>query len=134
MSNSRNHVQLIGHLGADPKMKEFQNGNKSVTLRMATSERYKVKDQWKTDTQWHQIVGWNKIAEQVSHQLKKGAHVLIEGKLIHRNYEDKTGKTRYITEIQLRQFVPFLNNKDTASNYKEDPAKSKINLAQQNRV
>ncbi len=132
MSNSRNHVQLIGHLGADPKMKECQNGNKNVTIRIATSEHYKVKNQWKTDTQWHQIVGWNRLAEQASHQLKKGTHVLIEGKLVHRNYEDKTGSTHYVTEIQLRGFVPLQRKVDPAANYKEDPAKSKINLAQQN--
>ena len=41
MSNMRNHVQLIGHLGADPEIKEFNEGRKLAPISMATNESYR---------------------------------------------------------------------------------------------
>src|SRR5690625_3748224 len=105
MSNLRNHVQLIGHLGANPEVKNFDNGGKVANFSLATSESYKVKDEWKEDTQWHRIVAWNRAADRVLDQLQKGSQVLIEGKLVHRSYEDKDGNTQYISEVQIQNFV-----------------------------
>ena len=41
MNNLRNRVQIIGHLGANPEIKELENGNKMTKLNIATNESYK---------------------------------------------------------------------------------------------
>lgn len=105
MSTLRNSVQLIGHLGADPKVKNLENGSKNVTLNIATNESYKVKGEWKEETQWHRVVAWNRTADRAEEYLKKGSFVLIEGKLTHRNYEDSKGETRFITEVRAQNFI-----------------------------
>ncbi len=100
MNQLRNRVQLIGHLGKDPEVRQFEGGNVKAQFSLATSETYKNnKGEKVTDTQWHQVICWGKLAETVSQWLDKGKQVAIEGKLTYRSYEDKQGVKRYITEV-----------------------------------
>ena len=73
---------------------------------VATNESYKnSKGEKVTDTQWHNVVAWGKTAEIVENYLAKGNEVAVEGKLIHRSYENKEGEKRYITEIKCNELV-----------------------------
>jgi len=106
MKNLRNQVQLIGHLGADPEMKEFSTGSNKVNMSVATSETYKNKSGERvTDTQWHQVIAWNGTAKYAHSYLTKGTEVMVQGKLVSRSYEDKEGKTKYITEVVADQLL-----------------------------
>ena len=67
---------------------------------MATKDEYKTKTGEKAeDTQWHFISAWGKMAEQIEAELKKGSFVSVEGRLTTRNYVDKNGQKKYVTEI-----------------------------------
>jgi len=105
MNTLRNKVQLIGHLGAEPEIKTTPAGNKVVNLRMATSEPYFSNGAWKEDTQWHTLVFWEKLAERAEKQLHKGSHIMLEGRLTYRNYEDVKGIKRYFTEVKVGNFI-----------------------------
>ena len=60
---SLNKVILIGRLGKDPEVTSFENGNKKISVTMATSERYRDRDQnWVEQTDWHNIVVWGNLA------------------------------------------------------------------------
>jgi single-stranded DNA-binding protein len=37
--------------------------------------------------------------------LKKGQEVIVEGKLIHQNYETKSGEKRFSTIIEASEFL-----------------------------
>lgn len=105
MNALSNQVQLIGHIGADPEILSFDSGQKA-SFRVATNESYKNgKGEWVTDTQWHSIVAWGKSSEIVEKLLKKGTQVAIYGKLVHRDYEDKDGNKKYITEVVMKDFM-----------------------------
>lgn len=107
MAGSVNKVILIGHLGADPETRTFQNGGKVCNLRLATSETWKDRNtgERREKTQWHSVVianeGLVRIAEQY---LRKGSKVYIEGKLETRKWQDQSGADRYTTEITLRPY------------------------------
>lgn len=106
MNSMRNRVSLIGKLGKDPEIKEFEQGNQMANFTMATNDYYKNnKGERVEDTQWHRIVAWGKTAGIVGKYVKKGRQVAIEGRLVHRSYEDKDGATRYITEIVAHEIV-----------------------------
>lgn len=105
MSNLRNSVQLIGHLGANPEVKNFDNGKKIVKMRIATRESYQINGEWKEETQWHHLVAWDSIADRAVGQLQKGDFLLIEGKLTHRSYENNKGEKGYITEVRIQNFI-----------------------------
>ena len=100
-----NQVTIIGNVGADPGIRELPNGEKVVTLRIATSESFKDKDsgEQKEITEWHTIVIYKPLAEIASQYVKKGSKVYILGKLKTRSWKDKDGATKYATEIIAKE-------------------------------
>jgi len=106
MNNLKNSVQLIGHLGKNPELMELEGGKKLAKLSIATKDIYNnAKGEKIVDTQWHNIVAWGKTAELMEVLLRKGNEVAINGKLLHRSYEDKNGTKRFITQVQVHEFM-----------------------------
>jgi single-strand DNA-binding protein len=117
MKTISNSVQLIGNLGKDPEIKQFEGGKKLGRVSLATSETYKnAKGEWITETQWHNLVAWGKQAETLERIAKKGTALSVKGKLVNRNYEDKEGIKRYLTEIVIYELeVPEKKPSENAS-------------------
>lgn len=93
---------LVGRVGQDPDVIEFDNGGKLASFSLATSERaFKTRDGQEIPerTDWHNIRVGGGLVNVVEQYVKKGDHLLIDGKLRHRKYEDKDGNTRFMTEI-----------------------------------
>jgi single-strand DNA-binding protein len=112
MNTLKNKVQLIGNLGNAPEIKTLESGSKLARLSVATHETYKnAKGEKVTETQWHNVIAWGKTAEIVEKYFIKGQEVLIEGKLINRNYTDKEGKKRYITEVEANDLMILSNSR-----------------------
>lgn len=106
MNNLKNSVRLIGHVGMNPEVKVVNGNRKLAKFSVATTENYKNrKGEWETQTQWHNLVAWGNVATKAEKLISKGAEVVIEGKLMHRNYEDAQGIKRYITEIQVSDLL-----------------------------
>ncbi|WP_198375735.1 single-stranded DNA-binding protein [Neoroseomonas rubea] len=101
-----NKVIILGRLGRDPEVRNFQNGGKVVNLRLATSERYKDREGNQQErTEWHSVAIFNdRLGEVAEKYLRKGSEVYIEGQLETRKWQDKDGQDRYTTEIVLRQY------------------------------
>ena len=101
----RNKVQLIGRLGIDPEVKTFDNGQ-MARMSLATSEKYtNGKGEQIENTQWHNVVAWGKTAELAEKYLRKGQEVAIQGKLETRQYDDKDGNKRYITQVVCNELL-----------------------------
>lgn len=104
----RNRVQLIGHVGQEPEIKNFENV-KLANLSIATNETYKnAKGEKVEKTEWHRITAWGKTAEIIEKYVTKGKEIAIEGKLSHRSYDDKDGNKQYVTEVIANE-VLFLS-------------------------
>ena len=101
MSNSMNKVFLLGNLGADPELKEF-DGTAKLRFRLATSAswRDKASGEIKEKTEWHMLTMWGKRAEALAGILTKGSRVMVEGRLETRSYE-ADGATKYVTEVKV---------------------------------
>ena len=105
MSILANSVQLIGHLGKDVEVKTFNTGSKKASFTLATTETYKnQKGEYVKNTQWHNVVAWGNTAEQIEKHLTKGSKVSLLGVISYRNYEDKAGVKKSITEINVNEF------------------------------
>jgi single-strand DNA-binding protein len=100
-----NRVTLVGHLGADPEIRNIGSGTSVARLRVATSENYKNRaGEWQEETQWHDVVAWRMLADRAQQQMRKGSLVYIEGKLTHRKWEDQQGNPRKSTEVVAAMF------------------------------
>ena len=112
MNTLRNSVRLVGNLGMDPEVKSFDNNKKLARLSLATNESYKNdKGEKVTETQWHNLVLWGVQANFAEQDLKKGDEVAIEGKLANRNYIDKDGNKRYVSEVVVNDFIKLNGRK-----------------------
>ncbi|RED46518.1 single-strand binding protein [Winogradskyella eximia] len=106
MNTLKNKVQLIGNLGNDPEITNFESGKILAKFSIATNDSYKNAQGEKiTDTQWHNVVAWGKTAQIVEKYITKGKEVAIEGKLTSRSWEDKDGMKRYITEVVCNELL-----------------------------
>jgi single-strand DNA-binding protein len=107
MAGSVNKVILVGNLGADPEVRQTQDGRPIVNLRVATSETWRDKSsgERRERTEWHRVVIFNENLARVAEQyLKKGSKVYIEGQLQTRKWQDQSGQDRYSTEVVLQQY------------------------------
>ena len=101
-----NKVILIGNAGKDPECKTLQDGTATAKITLATTESYRLKTgELQTRTDWHQVVAWRGLATLAAQYIHKGSLLYVEGKLRSRQYEDKEGNNKYITEIVADQLI-----------------------------
>lgn len=105
-----NRVFFMGNLGADPEVRYTQNGTAVCTLRVACNEKWNKDGETQERVTWMRIVAWARIAENCGEYLHKGSPVLIEGRLQNRDWEDKEGVKRSVTEI-VANTVTFLSTR-----------------------
>jgi single-strand DNA-binding protein len=106
MNTLRNKVQLIGRLGQDPEIVNFENGNKMAKFSLATDDSYKDKNGQKIErAYWHNIIVKGGLVKVVENYVTKGQEVAIEGKLTNRSWEDKDGNKRYTTEVVCNELL-----------------------------
>jgi single-strand DNA-binding protein len=117
MAGSVNKVILIGNVGQDPEVRQFQNGGQVASFTLATSETWKDKatGERKEKTEWHRISILSEgLVRVVQNYVKKGSKLYIEGQLETRKWQDKDGQDRYTTEVVLRGFGGTLTMLDSA--------------------
>lgn len=118
---SVNKVILIGNVGKEPEVRYLENNIKVANFPLATTERgYTMSNGTIVPdrTDWHNIVAWRGLADTSEKYVHKGSQLYIEGKLKTRNYEDKAGVRRYVTEIYAES-IQILTRKDNANREKE---------------
>ncbi|MCA9511311.1 MAG: single-stranded DNA-binding protein [Myxococcota bacterium] len=107
-----NKVILIGNLGRDPELRYTQSGQAVANFSIATSENWNDKSSGERveRTEWHRIVAWGRTAELAAQYLSKGRTVYVEGRLQTREYEDRDGVKRRVTEV-VASNITFLGGR-----------------------
>jgi single-strand DNA-binding protein len=88
---SYNRVQLAGRLIFDPELRSTQSGKAVCRMRVVTNDT--------REAQFHDVVAWEALAESSAAALRKGATVIVEGRLQTRTWEAADGSPRRATEI-----------------------------------
>lgn len=92
-----NRMILQGRLCADPEMRRTQNGTAVCSFRVAWSETIKDRE----TKLFLNCVAWQGTAELICKYWYKGKEILLEGKLSTREYQDKNGNDRSVTEMTV---------------------------------
>lgn len=103
-----NKVILVGRLARDPDVRYTQSGKATASFALAVNRRVGQGKEQQAD--FIPIVAWEKLAEIAGNNLMKGSQILVEGRMQVRNYEDKEGQKRYVTEV-IAQNIEFLGSK-----------------------
>lgn len=102
-----NETRFIGIVGKDPDVKHNPNGSVVANFSIA------VNDSWKDDktgerkekTYWFPVVAWGPLAKSVETLVKKGTKLLVGGKMIVEEWEDREGNKRTKTALHMAEFV-----------------------------
>ncbi len=94
-----NKVILMGRLVADPEAKQTPSGVSVTTFRIAVDRDFKNKQTGEKEVDFFNIVAWRSTADFIVKYFTKGRMIVVEGRLQSRNYTDKDGNKRYITEV-----------------------------------
>jgi single-strand DNA-binding protein len=114
-----NKVYLIGNLTRDPELSETTSGIALCRFSIAVNRNYSGSD-GERQTDFFNIIVWRTQAENCGRYLKKGSKVAIVGSLQNRNYEDKDGNKRTVTDIVANE-VEFLSSKASGDGQEEEP-------------
>lgn len=121
-----NQVVLIGNLARDPELRYTPDGTPVTSFTIAVNRPF-VNRQGEREADFVPVVVWRKRAETCSEYLMKGSQVAVEGRLQVRNYEDKDGIRKWVTEVVARR-VDFLQRlkKQFPSQISEEETQNEI--------
>jgi single-strand DNA-binding protein len=92
-----NRTILQGRLCADPELRRTNNGTAVCSFRVAWSETVKDRE----TKLFLNCVAWQGTAELICKYWHKGKEILLDGKLSTREYDDRDGNRRSVTEMTV---------------------------------
>jgi single-strand DNA-binding protein len=96
-------VSLSGYIATPPSNGVTRNGESSVRMRMAWTERRRdwVTHEWSDGaTSYLTIWGFGRLAENAYLCLHKGDPIVVRGRMVVREYEDKSGVSRVAVDVR----------------------------------
>jgi single-strand binding protein len=99
-----NKVMLIGYVGKEPEVHYYDADQCVASFPLATTERgYTLANGTKVPdhTDWHDIVLFKNLSKYAEKYIHKGDKLYVEGRVRYRNYDDKKGIRRQVTEIYV---------------------------------
>ena len=95
---SLNKVILIGHMTADPELKQTPSGVSVCSFSIGVTRKYTTRGE-QPQTDFISIVAWRTTAEFIARYFRKGSAICICGSLQTRTWTDTNGNKRYETEV-----------------------------------
>lgn len=103
-------ITIVGNLTGDPELRFTQGGAAVASFTVASTPRTfdKQSNSWKDgETLFLRCSAWREYAENIADSLSKGMRVIIQGRLVQRNWE-RDGQTRTSYELQVEEVGPAL--------------------------
>jgi len=115
-------IIIVGNVGRDPEMRYTPSGQAVTSFSVATNRKYTSSNgESVSETTWFRVSAWGKQAEVCNQYLKKGAKVLVEGRLTPdkesggpRIWSGQDGQSRASFEVTA-QTVRFLSSRVESS-------------------
>lgn len=108
---SLNKVALIGHMTADPELKQTPNGVAVCSFSIGVNRKYS-KENEQPQTDFINIVAWRNTAEFITKYFHKGDAICICGSIQTRSWTAQDGGKRYATEV-IADEVNFVERRKT---------------------
>ena len=104
-----NTVTVVGNITRDPELRYTPSGQANVRLGVAVNRRWQDRNsgEWNEATSFFDVIAWRELAENVNESLKKGARVIVTGRLEQRSWEQE-GNKRSVVEIIADEIAPSL--------------------------
>jgi len=106
---SGNSITIVGNITRDPELRYTPSGQANVRLGVAVNRRWQDRSsgEWQEATSFFDVIAWRELAENVNESLKRGARVIVTGRLEQRTWEQE-GNKRSVVEIIADEIAPSL--------------------------
>jgi single-strand DNA-binding protein len=101
-----NKITLTGNIVRDTDLKQTSDGKVWLSNAIAVRDDYKSKD-GSYHSQFFDIVAFGITAQYINTYCLKGTKVLIEGRLVREDYQDKQGNSRQAYKINVNSVESF---------------------------
>src|SRR5690625_6896750 len=88
----------------------MKNGKAVGNFTLAVNRPFRNQQTNDFDADFINCVAWGKQAENSAQYMKKGSQVGVDGRIQTRTYDDKDGKTVYVTEV-VADNIQFLESR-----------------------
>jgi single-strand DNA-binding protein len=113
-----NRAIIIGNLTRDPELRSLPSGIQVASLSVATNRVWKDKNGAKQEsTDYHNVVVFGR------QYLRKGASVMVEGRMQTRSWDAADGQKKYRTEV-VADRIQFGPRRDGAAPAGATPAQA----------
>jgi single-strand DNA-binding protein len=104
-----NNITIVGNITRDPELRYTPSGQANVRLGVAVNRKWQDRSsgEWQEATSFFDVIAWRELAENVNESLKKGARVIVTGRLEQRTWEQE-GNKRSVVEIIADEIAPSL--------------------------
>ena len=109
-----NVAVIMGRIVADPELRQTPSCISVTTFTIAVDRSYVPKGQ-ERQADFIDVVAWRGTAEFVCKYFGKGQLIAIQGELQTRNYTDRDGNKRKVTEVVVSQ-AHFAESKKESNN------------------
>jgi single-strand DNA-binding protein len=118
-------ITVIGNLTADPELRFVPSGAAVANFTVASTPRTfdRQSGEWKDgEALFLRCNIWRQPAENAAESLRRGARVIVSGRLRQRSFETREGEKRTVMEMEVDEVGPSLRyatasvNKATRSN------------------
>src|ERR1700746_2693913 len=106
---SGNSITIVGNITRDPELRYTPSGQANVRLGVAVNRKWQDRNsgEWQgAHTLFHGNAS-RELAENVNESLKKGARIIVTGRLEQRTWEQE-GNKRSVVEIIADEIAPSL--------------------------
>jgi len=111
--NNYNKVILIGRLTQNPLLRHTASGMAYANFGLAINHQYKNRKGVQcNETTFIDVIAWDKLAEQASRHLSKGAQVHLDGRLQFKTWEDTNGRGKRSKHSIVAESIQFLGPRD----------------------
>ena len=106
---SGNSITIVGNITRDPELRFTPSGQANARLGVAVNRRWQDRNsgEWQEATSFFDVICWRELAENVSESLKRGARIIVTGRLEQRTWEQE-GNKRSVVEIIAAEVAPSL--------------------------
>ena len=94
-----NKVILLGNAGQNAEVRSTSSGKSVANFSLAINRPFRSKKDGTQRVEWVRCVAWDKLAQIAEKFVVKGTVVFVEGRLQTRQFEDREGGTKTVTEV-----------------------------------
>jgi single-strand DNA-binding protein len=102
-------ITLVGNLTADPELRYTPTGTAVATFVVASTPRTFKNGEWTDgDTLFLRCSAWRQLGENVAESLRKGARVIVTGRLRQRSFPTSDEQLRTVVEVEVDEAAASL--------------------------